>query len=498
MNNDYDCLKNLSRRELLAVAGSAFGEMGLSTVARELGPPAPFGPIPSRRQLAWHRLEYYAFVHFNMNTFTGKEWGEGYEDPKQFNPTALDCNQWASVFKAAGMKGVIITAKHHDGFCLWPSKYTEHSVKSSPFRGGRGDVLRELSDACRKHGLKFGVYLSPWDRNHPDYGKGDVYNRYFASQLTEVLTQYGPVFEVWFDGANGEGPGGRRQTYDFPLFISAVRKHQPNAVIFSDAGPDVRWVGNEQGHAASTNWCLLKRDELAPGTPRWRELTEGHRDGTHWVPAECDVSIRPGWFYRESEDSKVKTVDQLVELYYQSVGQNASFLLNVPADRRGLIHEIDTERLLGLKQHLNMDFARNIARGRPAAATNTRGGDRQFSPGNVTDGKPDTYWATDASVTTASLEVTLEPDSITEIDRVILQEQFALGQRVERFTVEVFTPQTGWTTVAEGTTIGSKRILRFPRCRADRVRVNISQSRACPTLANLELFCKPFRQGGSR
>lgn len=456
------------------------------SIRPDVGQPAPFGPVPSKRQLAWHRMEYYAFTHFNMNTFTGKEWGEGYEDPKQFNPTALDCNQWCRTFKAAGMKGVIITAKHHDGFCLWPSKYTEHSVKSSPFRGGKGDVLRELSDACRAHGLKFGVYLSPWDRNHPDYGKGAVYNRYFANQLTEVLTQYGPIFEVWFDGANGEGPNGRKQTYDFPLFIETVRKHQPDAVIFSDAGPDVRWVGNEQGHAAPTNWCLLKRDELYPGTPRWRELTEGHRDGTHWVPAECDVSIRPGWFYRESEDSKVKTVDQLVELYYQSVGQNASLLLNVPPDKRGLIHEVDAERLAGLRKRLDADFANDLARGKKVTATTVRG--PQFGPGNLTDGKWDTYWAAPDGTASGSIEVNL--GAPRGVNRVVLQEHIPLGQRIEAFDVEAL--ENGqWRRVAEGTTIGNKRILRFPTARAERIRVNIRQSRACPTLANLELYHAP-------
>jgi len=431
-------------------------------------------------------MEYYAFTHFNMNTFTGREWGEGYEDPKQFNPTALDCGQWCRTFKDAGMKGVIITAKHHDGFCLWPSNYTAHSVKNSPFREGKGDVLRELSDACRAHGLKFGVYLSPWDRNHPDYGKGDVYNRYFANQLTEVLTQYGPIFEVWFDGANGEGPNGRKQTYDFPMFIETVRKHQPDAVIFSDAGPDVRWVGNEEGHAAPTNWCTLKRDEFYPGTPRSRELTEGHRDGNYWVPAECDVSIRPGWFYRESEDSKVKSVDQLTDLYYRSVGQNASFLLNVPPDRRGLIHAVDAERLLGLRKRLDVDFAHDLARGRRATATDTRG--PRFGASKLTDGKLETYWATTDGTATASVSVDLA--GTYEVNRVVLQEYIPLGQRIEAFDMEVLEGGQ-WNRVAEGTTVGYKRILRFPAATAERIRINIHRSRACPTLSNLELYRAP-------
>lgn len=486
--NGFRLSSSPTRRELLAVAGGIAVAGKSSAESGQIGPPAAFGPVPSKRQLAWHRMEYYAFVHFNMNTFTGKEWGEGYEDPKQFNPTALDCNQWAQTFKAGGMKGVIITAKHHDGFCLWPSKYTDHSVRNSPFRGGKGDVLRELSDACRTHGLKFGVYLSPWDRNHPDYGKGDVYNRYFANQLTEALTQYGPIFEVWFDGANGEGPNGRKQTYDFPLFIATVRKHQPNAVIFSDAGPDIRWVGNEQGRAAPTNWCLLKRDDLYPGTPRWRELTEGHRDGTHWVPAECDVSIRPGWFYRQSEDSKVKTVEQLVELHYQSVGQNASFLLNVPADRHGLIHGVDAERLAGLRMRLDADFKTNLARGSAARATNVRGRDQRFDAGRATDGRWDTYWATDDDVKQASLEAIL--GSPAAVNRLVLQEHIPLGQRIERFEVQARIGGA-WTRVAEGTTVGYKRIMRFPTVTADRIRVDILDARACPTLSNLEIYHAP-------
>ncbi|HLK57301.1 MAG TPA: alpha-L-fucosidase [Chthonomonadaceae bacterium] len=458
-----------------------------ATPANDPPPPVPFGPLPSPRQLTWHEREFYAFVHFNMNTFTGKEWGEGYEDPKQFNPTALDCRQWARVCKAAGMKGIIITAKHHDGFCLWPSKYTEHSVKNSPFRGGKGDVLKELSAACKEYGLKFGVYLSPWDRNHPQYGSPE-YNTFFENQLTEVLTGYGEIFEVWFDGANGEGPTGKRQVYDFPAFIALVRKYQPNACIFSDGGPDVRWVGNEAGHANPTNWCLLKRDEIVPGTPRYAELTSGHADGTHWVPAECDVSIRPGWFYRPSEDNRVKTVAQLVDIYYASVGQNASLLLNLPVDTRGLVHETDAERLLGLGKAISAAFAHDLAKGRPTTATSVRGNSRRYAAANATDGNPRTYWAAEDTVTTASLEVDL--GSPQPVNRVVLQEAIALGQRVEAFTVEAFTDGQ-WAQVAEGTTIGHKRILRFPDVTASKVRVNITRSRACPTLSNFSLYHAP-------
>lgn len=451
-------------------------------------PPSPLAPVPSKRQLAWHKLEYYAFVHFNMNTFTGHEWGEGYEDPKQFNPNALDCRQWAKVCKAAGMKGIIITAKHHDGFCLWPSKYTKHSVKSSPWRDGKGDLLRELSDACHEYGLKFGVYLSPWDRNHPDYGNSPVYNAFFAKQLTEVLTRYGDVFEVWFDGANGEGPSGRKQVYDWPLFIGTVRKYQPSAVIFSDGGPDVRWVGNEAGHANPTNWSLLKRDEIEPGTSRSAELTSGHADGNYWVPAECDVSIRPGWFYHAEEDNRVKSVRQLEDIYYASVGQNASLLINLPVDRRGLVHETDAQRLLELRKTLDADFAHDLAKGKPATASQVRGGSRKFAPGNAVDGNPNTYWAVDDNTTAASL--TIDLGAPTVINRVLLQEYIALGQRVQSFSIEAKIGGE-WKTVAEGTTIGSKRILRIPDTLATEVRLSIHASRACPTISTFSLYFAP-------
>ena len=266
----------------------------------------PFPPLPTAPQAAWQAMETNAFVHFGPNTFTNVEWGSGREDPSLFNPTAFDARQWVRVFKQAGFRGVIITAKHHDGFCLWPSALSTHTVARSPWRGGKGDVLRELSDACREEGLKFGVYLSPWDRNHPAYGTAE-YNRVFAAMLEEVLGHYGKVFEVWFDGANGEGPNGKRQVYDWPLFVGTVRRLQPEAVIFSDAGPDVRWVGNERGEGGATSWSLIDRARYVPGTDLSKELTEGFRNAPDWVAPECDVSIRPGWFYRSSEDSRVKT-----------------------------------------------------------------------------------------------------------------------------------------------------------------------------------------------
>lgn len=294
----------------------------------------PLGPLPTKSQLAWQNMEMNAFVHFGPNTFTDVEWGGGNEDPNLFNPTALDCGQWVRTLKQAGFKGVIITAKHHDGFCLWPSKLSTHTVAFSKWKDGKGDVLKELSQACRHYGLKMGVYLSPWDRNHPTYGT-PAYNQVFVGMLKEVLTNYGPIFEVWFDGANGEGPNGKNQVYDWPLFHATVRKYQPNAVMFSDAGPDIRWVGNEEGHAGLTSWSMIPSGRYHPGTALYAELSEGSASGDLWVPAECDVSIRPGWFYHPHEEDKNRTPDNLLNLYEASVGRNSLLLLNIPPDRRG-------------------------------------------------------------------------------------------------------------------------------------------------------------------
>lgn len=460
--------------------------------------PEPHGPLPSERQLKWHELEYYAFVHFNMNTFTNMEWGLGDEDPATFNPTQLDTRQWARVCRDAGMKGIIITAKHHDGFCLWPSAYTEHSVKNSPWRDGKGDLLKELSEACREYGLKFGVYLSPWDRNHADYGKPE-YLDYFRSQLTELLTQYGDVFEVWFDGANG-GTGwygganeerriDNRTYYQWDTVFKIVRELQPEACIFSDGGPDVRWVGNEQGWARPTNWCLLKRDDFAPGVARDLEhLRAGQEDGTHWVPAEVDVSIRPGWYYHPYEDHKVKTLPQLLDIYYHSVGRNASLLLNFPVDNRGLIHENDVEMVMKLAGALKADFREDLAPKGKITASATRGNSRKFRAANLIDGKPDTYWTTGDEVISASVE--LKFDQPVTFNRLLLREYIPLGQRVKKFRVDALTGEN-WQLLAEETTIGNKRILRLPTVTATAVRVTIEDSKACPVLSCLQLFNAP-------
>jgi alpha-L-fucosidase len=461
----------------------------------QVPPPEPYGPLPSERQLAWHKMEYYMFVHFTVNTFTDKEWGYGDEDPSVFNPTELDCMQWAKVAKDAGMKGIIITAKHHDGFCLWPSEYTEHSVKSSSWKNGNGDVLQQLREACHKYDLKMGVYLSPWDRNSAVYGTPE-YLTYYRNQLRELLTVYGDIFEVWFDGANGGDGyyGGARETrridnktyYDWPETHKIVRELQPDAVMFSDAGPDVRWVGNERGMGSLTNWCLLNKDEMYPGGNFAGILGAGQEDGKYWVPAEVDVSIRRGWFYHPSQDSLVRSPENLMELYYSSVGRNSNLLLNVPPDRRGLLHENDVRSLIAFKELRDKEFSVELAKGKKASSSSDRG--KGFRPANVNDWDPNTYWATPDDITSASLTIDLGEE--TEVNRIILQEYIRLGQRVQEFEVEALVDGE-WNKVVEGTTIGNKVIRKFPVVKASQVRLTIKRSKACPVISNLELYRAP-------
>lgn len=473
------------------------GLIGICTSCSRAEPPKPIGPIPSERQLAWHDMQYYAFVHFNMNTFTNMEWGLGGELPEQFNPTELDARQWAKVASEAGMKGIIITAKHHDGFCLWPTKTTEHSVKNSPWKNGEGDLLKDLSEACKEFGLKFGVYLSPWDRNHKDYGKPE-YVEDFHEQLRELLTNYGETFEVWFDGANGGSGyyGGANETrkidnktyYQWDKVVDIVRELQPNAVIFSDGGPDIRWVGNEEGWANETNWSIMRRDEIYPGWPRYVELRSGHEDGTHWLPAEVDVSIRPGWYYHPSEDHQVKTLAHLVKIYYESIGRNSNLLLNLPVDDRGLVHEKDVEQLMLLREQIDKDFAEDLAKNTEVSGTDVRGNSSDFAPENVTDGNAKTYWATNDHITEASL--TLSFDKPTKVNRIMLQEYIPLGQRVQEFTVEAEV-DGNWKEIAHQTTIGYKRILRFENVQASRIRLNIPAAKGSPTISNVSLYHAP-------
>ncbi len=464
---------------------------------KKVVPPAPFGAVPSEKQMKWQEIEYYAFIHFSMNTFTDIEWGYGDKDPVLFDPTELDCRQWARICKEAGMKGIILTAKHHDGFCLWPSEYTEYSVKKSPWRDGKGDLVRELSDACKEYGLKLGIYLSPWDRNHAEYGRPE-YITYYRNQLKELLTNYGEIFEVWLDGANGgDGYYGgandvrnvdRKTYYDWGNTHKLIYELQPGAMIFSDAGPDVRWCGNEEGWVGKTNWSTLRRDEMWPGYPHYKELRTGHEDAAYWVPAEVDVSIRPGWFYHQYEDHKVKTLPQLLDIYYHSIGRNGSLLINFPVDKRGLIHETDEKQILKLAGALKADFAHNLAKNAKVKASNVRGNASTFSVKNVIDKSNESYWTTDDEITSASLTIDLgEP---TDFNRFLVQEYIRLGQRIKAFTLEALIDDE-WKELAKETTIGYKRILRLPTVKATKVRFTITDAKSCPIISNIELYNAP-------
>jgi alpha-L-fucosidase len=484
-----------TRREFLATTIGAGLTLASARPHALVDPPAPYGPVPSPRQLAWHDLEFYGFLHFSINTFTNREWGNGDESPALFNPTDFDADQIVSAARDGGMKGLILTCKHHDGFCLWPSKYTEHSVKNSPWRGGKGDVVKEIAQACARHTMRFGIYLSPWDRNHPDYGRPE-YLVYYRNQLRELLTGYGPIFEIFLDGANGGdgyygGAYERRQIdnrtyYDWPGTWQIVRELQPHAVLFSDAGPDIRWVGNERGVAGETCWATSNREDFAPGRADEARLNRGDRPGTHWVPAECDVSIRPGWFYHQHEDDQVKTPEQLVDLYYSSVGRGASLLLNLPPDRRGRIHEHDVRALQEFRRVIETTFTTNLAAGARAGASNSRGG--AFAPGKVLDGSKTTYWATDDDARTASLVLDLRRDASFNVVR--LREYLPLGQRVEAVALDQWL-SGGWVEFATTTSIGNCRLIRGPRITTSRVRLRVTQAPACPAIAEVGLFAEP-------
>jgi alpha-L-fucosidase len=458
--------------------------------------PAPLGPVPSENQMRWQEMEYYAFVHFSLNTYTDQSWGYGNEDINLFNPKDLDCRQWARICKEAGMKGIIITAKHHCGFCLWPSQYTEYSVKNAPWKNGKGDVVREMADACKEYGLKLGIYLSPWDRNHKDYGKPE-YITYFRNQLTELLTNYGEIFEVWFDGANGGSGfyGGANETrtidrttyYDWKNTYDLVHKLQPKCVIWNDGGDrgDLRWVGTEEGNVGETNWNLLN----ATGDVDWNMLHYGLETGNAWVPAEVNTSIRPEWFYHPGEDTKVKTLPQLMNIYYNSIGHNASLLLNFPITPNGLIHERDEKAALDFAKMVKETFSVNLAEKAKVEASNVRENDKNFSASNTIDAGKDTYWATDDGVTKASL--TIDFGKPTLFNRFMVQEYIRLGQRVKAFTLEAFI-DGNWKKIAEATTIGYKRILRFPGVTASKVRFNITDAKSCLTISNIGIYNAPL------
>lgn len=467
----------------------------LNACAPAVNAPEPVFPIPEKKQVDWQKMETYAFVHFGLNTFNDREWGYGDSDPATFNPVKLDCEQWVKTFVAAGMKGVILTAKHHDGFCLWPTGLTEYCIRNTPYKDGKGDIVRDLSEACKKYGIKFAVYLSPWDRHQANYGTPE-YVDYFYRQLYELLTNYGPVFEIWFDGANG-GDGwyggakdsrtiDRKTYYDYARAYEMIDKFQPQAVVFSDGGPGCRWVGNENGFAGATNWSFLRAGEVYPGYPKYRELQYGHADGNQWTAAECDVSIRPGWFYHPVEDDRVKTVEQLTDLYYRSVGHNATLLLNFPVNRDGLIHPTDSANAVDFYKNVQKQLANNLLKGVLPIVSNERGG--KYTAKAVTDGEYDTYWATEDSVTSAVIE--FEWPVPQKVNRMLLQEYIPLGQRVQSFVVE-YNKEGEWLPVKlneETTTIGYKRLLRFETVTTDKLRVNFEKSRACLCINNIEAY----------
>lgn len=510
----YDALGGLIRTELHTLMGSSWSDL-LDDAAKQLLLRATTC-VPDERQIAWQNIEFSAFVHFGVNTFTDREWGTGLEDAAIFNPSQLDADQWVSTFKDAGMGQVIITAKHHDGFCLWPSDYTDHSVKASPWRGGEGDVVRDLTDACARHGLRFGFYLSPADLHEIETGRYgnastpkpstiptpvpgrpqlqrtfqyvvDDYNRYFLNQLYELLTRYGPVSEVWFDGANPKP--GTGQTYAYEAWYDLIHNLAPDAVI-AIKGPDVRWVGNEAGRGRESEWSVIPLD-APPDKAHWPDMTSQDLGSLarlrgaahlHWYPAETDTSIRPGWFYHSSQDDKVKPLSTLVDTYIASVGNNCALLLNVPPDRRGLIREPDAARLRQLGQYLARTYGTNLAAGASVSADHET---PDHPASNVLDDDPDTYWTTPDWTDAATIEFRLP--RAQRFNRVMLCEHIRTGQRIERCAIDAYLDGR-WVEIAHGTTVGAKRLLRFNAIRTDRVRVRILDSRVRPTLSRFGLF----------
>jgi alpha-L-fucosidase len=474
--------------------------LDLSIASPRFRTPHPNNVLPSRKQVEYQRMELIGFLHFNMNTFTGKEWGYGDEDPKLFNPKQLDVEQWVRVAKEAGMKELILTAKHHDGFCLWPSAYTKHSIRNSPYKNGSGDIIKEFTDACRKFGVKPGLYLSPWDRNNGEYGTA-AYIAYYKNQLRELLKDYGDIYEIWFDGANGGDGfyGGARETrtidsktyYPWKEFSEIVYRLQPKASIFSDAGPDVRWIGNERGFAGETFWSTINSDSLVIGQSDQRYLNTGEEGGRSWLVGVCDVSIRPGWFYHQHEDTLVKTPQELVDLYYKSVGRNAVLLLNIPPGPDGRIHENDIRSLRMFRAILDETFGKNLASRGKATEPNHRQRSARYSPDNILDRDNGTYWEADADQRSGSIEVTLE--GAKEFDRIMIQEPIEIGQRISRFEIQAFR-NNAWESIARGTTVGYKRILRTAPVRTDKVRILIEEANNTPAISTFALFKASARE----
>ncbi len=472
----------------------------------------PVYPVPSKQQIEWQKLEYIFFAHFGVNTFTNREWGDGTEDPKIFNPSQFDGRQWAKAAKDAGAKLLILTCKHHDGFCLWPSEYTEHSVKNSPWKNGKGDIVKEVAEACREFGIKFGVYLSPWDRNNKSYGDSPVYNQYFLNQLTELLTYYGEITEVWFDGACGEGPNGKRQVYDFNAYYELIRKLQPNAMI-AIMGPDIRWVGNESGVAGESEWSVQpvspegKNDPRVIFNPTLKEGITNFLPKTDekdiafshlslkdesaktadliWYPAETDVSIRPGWFYHSSQDEKVKSLEHLIKIYFESVGRNSLLLLNIPPDQRGLFHENDVNRLKELKKYLDCTFKEDIALGASGESKNSV---EEHGVDKMVDGDDSTYLASLNASPEASFEIDLGKTKVFDV--ILLREPIEIGQRVAEFEIDVMD-NGSWRLLSKGKTIGYKQLVRLPVTTAQKIRVRFLKSRGVPAISQFSVYKKP-------
>ncbi|WP_462254567.1 alpha-L-fucosidase [Ferruginibacter sp.] len=441
-------------------------------------------PKPTKAQLAWHNMEFYLFMHFGPNTFTDLEWGHGNEKEEIFNPAKLDCEQWCRVAKASGAKGIIITAKHHDGFCLWPSKFSKHTVRESKWKDGNGDVLKDLSAACKKYGLNFGVYISPWDRNHPDYGT-EKYNDVFVKMMTEIFTNYGPIWELWWDGANGEGPNGKKQIYDWARFKKTVRQLSPNTVIFSDVGPDIRWCGNENGIAGTTNWNTLNTDGFEPGllAPTTDTLNAGNVNGKYWIPAECDVSIRPGWFYHKAEDDKVKTPEQLFQLYLKSVGRGANLLLNVPPDGNGLITKFDSAALVGFMKLREENFKNKFQFDGISFTKNKR---FKYSK-KLFDDNNQTFVRVRGS---KENRIRLYYKTGAQINCIILKEFIKKGQKINSVKIEYFGwgSDAGIREVKSFSTMGSKRIITFPRINAKHIYITLTSLKAAPVVSEVEAY----------
>lgn len=486
-----------TRREFVVGSALALGSTCLH--AKAISAPAPYGALPSPRQFRWQQMEYYGFLHFTVNTFTNKEWGDGDENPNIFNPTDFDPEGIVAALKRGGMKGVILTCKHHDGFCLWPTKTTKHSVQYSSWRNGKGDVVRGISDAARRHGLKFGVYVSPWDRNNAAYGT-PAYLPVYRAQLTELLSNYGPVFEVWFDQANGGTGyyGGAREArhieartyYEWPRLYEIVRRLQPEAVIHGgDKKSDIRWVGNENGVAGETCWSTFTPNDLTVDCGTTEQLMDGTLHGTQWMPAEADVSIRPGWFWHEAENNKVKTPQALMELYFKSVGRGASLLLNVPPNRKGQLSPEDVASLEGFEQIRSGTFVNNLAKHAELRASNVRDNERKYRPANLIDGSFDTFWATDDAATAPTLTVDFHHPA--KFNLIRLREAIQLGQRIEAFEIDSW--QDGaWTLLAKATSVGSCRLLPLDKpVEVTRMRLRITSSPACIALSEFGVYLSP-------